>query len=157
METGPLVATPNRSSGMPSASTIVARTVMVPSLAMAALWIFTTTPVFPRDVVLPLRWATTAVKSTGRLAGAWSSADAVLNKATGARTSRALARCVLMDQLLSKIKTIRSVDLILHEQIVIQSQSWDRTSPAASGKNQQWLRNSLHIRRIWERIDTRRR
>ena len=30
METGPLVATPNRSSGIPSASTIVARTVMVP-------------------------------------------------------------------------------------------------------------------------------
>src|ERR1022692_4570364 len=53
IETGPLVATPDRSSGKPSASTIVARTVMVPSLAMAALWIFTTTPVFPREVVLP--------------------------------------------------------------------------------------------------------
>src|ERR1035441_1926616 len=157
METGPLVATPNRSSGIPSASTIVARTVMVPSLAMAALWIFTTTPVFPREVVLPFSWATTAVKSTGRLAGWWPSADAVLNKTTGARTSRALARCVLMDQLLNLDQGNTICRSHIHEQIVVQSQFRDGPGPAASGKNQQWLRNFLHMRRIWERTDTRRR
>src|ERR1017187_4182527 len=137
METGPLVATPNRSSGMPSASTIVARTVMVPSLATAALWIFTTTPVFPRDVVLPLSWATTAAKSTGRLAGWWSSADAMLNKTTGARTSRALARCVLMDQLLNEIKTIRSVGLILVSRLSSKDRFWYGHGPAVCSKNQQ--------------------
>src|ERR1022692_1681281 len=88
METGPLVATPNRSRGIPSESTIVARTVMVPSLAMAALWIFTTTPVFPRDVLLPF---SRGVKSTARLAGR-SSADAVLKETTAASENTALAR-----------------------------------------------------------------
>src|ERR1017187_10357896 len=94
IETGPLVDTPNRSSGNPSESTIVARAVIVPSLAMAALWIFTTTPVFPRDVVLPLSMGE-AVKSTGGLTR-WSAADATLNKTTKARANRALGRCFRM-------------------------------------------------------------
>src|ERR1017187_5213991 len=96
-DTGPLVAAPKRSRGKPSGSTIVARAVIVPSLAMAALWIFTTIPVFPMDEVVPLSCAG-AAKSTGRLARTpWSSADAMLNNTTGARASSAPARCFLMD------------------------------------------------------------
>src|ERR1039457_2943421 len=93
----PLEATPKRSRGKPSESTIVARTVIVPSLAMAALWILTTIPVFPMAEEPPLSWAG-AAKSTGRLARTpWSSADAMLNNTTGARASSAPARCFLMD------------------------------------------------------------
>src|SRR5579871_485667 len=102
-DTGPLVTTPRRSRGIPSESTIVARTVMVPSLAMAALWIFTTTPVFPREVVLPFSLAV-AVKSTVGLTR-WVSAEAMLNKTTGARANKALAKCILMDRLLLKSNT----------------------------------------------------
>src|SRR5205814_10623032 len=97
------VAAPNRSSGNPSASTIVARTVMVPSLASAALWIFTTTPVFPRDVTTPLR-GVVAAKSIVFLTGWWSSANAVLKKTTGASASRAPARCFFMSHSYLRIK-----------------------------------------------------
>src|ERR1035441_677679 len=95
METGPFVATPNLSSGCPSESTIMARTVIVPSLAIAALWTFTTTPVFPRDVVLPFRLvalpSNLVLNSTVRLTGR-SSAEAVLKKTTEARANAALAK-----------------------------------------------------------------
>jgi hypothetical protein len=75
----------------------VARTLIVPSLAMAALWIFTTTPVFPSELVVPLSLAMVE-KSTARLTGrTW--ADAVLKKTTEARANSALAiaRRFLMD------------------------------------------------------------
>src|ERR1035438_2419320 len=77
METGPAVVAPNRSRAVPSESTIVARTLIVPSLAMAALWIFTTTPVFPSELVVPLSLAMVE-KSTAR----WtlrSWADAIID------------------------------------------------------------------------------
>src|SRR5664279_2043506 len=141
-ETGPLEATPKRSKGRPSVSTIVARTVMVPSLAMAALWIFTTTPVFPRGEVVPLSGAG-AAKSTGRLAGWRSSADAVLNKTAGAKTSTAQDRYFLMDHSLTKENANWKSHSI--QQITVQSRFWDISSRVPSGKNPQTMRNSLHI------------
>src|ERR1035438_7772433 len=142
IETGPLEATPKRSKGRPSASTSVARTVIVPSLAMAALWIFTTMPVFPMAEVVPLIGAG-AAKSTGRLAGWWSSANAVLNKTTGAKTSTAQDRYFLMNHSLTKENGNRKSHYI--QQVIVQSKFWDVNSRAASGKNRQTLRNSLHI------------
>jgi hypothetical protein len=61
---------------------------------MEALWIFTTTPVFPRDDVGPLSMGL-ALKSTGGLTR-WSAADAMLNKTTKARASGAIAKCFVM-------------------------------------------------------------
>src|ERR1017187_1730181 len=120
IETGPLEATPKRSKGRPSASTSVARTEIVPSLAMAALWIFTTMPVFPMAEVVPLIGAG-AAKSPGRLAGWWSSANAVLNKTTGAKTSTAQDRYFLMNHSLTKEITNWKSHSI--QQVIVQSGS----------------------------------
>src|ERR1035441_9344297 len=148
METCPFVATPNLSSGCPSESTIVARTVIVPSLAIAALWTFTTTPVFPRDVVLPFRLvalpSNLVLKSTVRLTGR-SSAEAVLKKTTEARANAALAktRHFLIEELLSRAKGSN----ILFSTACHSPQS--ATEPAETRKewweNPQWSRKILHI------------
>src|SRR5579885_1382177 len=83
IETGPAVVTPNLSRGCPSESTMVARTVMVPSHRIAAPLFFTTTPVLPRALVGPLSYGLNrvAVKSTDFLTGR-SAASAVLTNTT---------------------------------------------------------------------------
>src|ERR1035441_3860705 len=45
----------------------------------------------------------------------------------------------------------------MHEQIVVQSRFRDGPGLEVGGKNQQWFRNFLHMRRIWQRTDTWRR
>src|ERR1035438_2874425 len=154
MEVVPLERTPKRSRGKPSESTIVARTVMVPSLAMAALWIFTTIPVLPRAEVPPLSWAG-AAKSTGRLARTpWSSADAMLNNTTGARASSAPARCFLMDHSLILSKYGLQI-LFLYSRLSSKVGFGKGETGSARRKKRQALRNSLHMwwmRTTWKRM-----
>src|ERR1035438_2778888 len=120
METGPGVATPKLSRGIPLESTIVARTVIVPSLAMAALWILTTTPVFPRDVVGPLSLGVAERSKT--CLTRWSSADTVLRNNKGARASRAIARDFLMDYFSYRYKDPKSR---IQEQVVVHRRVGD--------------------------------
>jgi hypothetical protein len=62
-----------------------------------------------------------AAKSTGRLAGWWSSANAVLNKTTGAKTSTAQDRYFLMNHSLTKEITNWKSHSI--QQVIVQSGS----------------------------------